>query len=317
MSNATNYAAPHMAANSRRAPGEVIQPLSSILVVAEGEPEDAGALAKAAILARHFGARIELFRCEAELEYSLRHAYESSGADHARRHALNAARDYLAALRSRAGLDAGGVGIDVCCDTPLYQGALRKMRTSHPDLVVKNASHGSADGRFAPDANDWQLIPTCPVPLLLTSDRPWGLLPRLAAVVDVSSQDMPRLPQAILRTCRFFAQACQGELDLLYCEPPGTELEIAANHSTALRALGKEFGIDADHVHLLSGDPARALPLFARAHNYNVVALGALTHERSYTPLVGTLTHRFINMVDCDVLLVKEEGAPAGAQLGG
>jgi hypothetical protein len=56
MSNATNYAAPHMAASSLRAPGEVIQPLRSVLVVAEGEPEDAGALAKAAMLARHSGA---------------------------------------------------------------------------------------------------------------------------------------------------------------------------------------------------------------------------------------------------------------------
>ncbi len=294
------------------APGEVIHPLRSVLVVAEGEPEDAGALGKAAMLARHFGARIELFRCEAELEYSLRHAYESSGADHARRGALNVARNYLAALRAGAGLDAERVGIDVACDTPLSQGVLRKVRGSHPDIVVKNASHGTAGGRFAPDLNDWQLIPTCPVPLLLTSDRPWSAPPRVAAAVDISSQDMPRLSRAILGTCRFFAQACQAQLDLLYCEPPGTQLEVAASHSTALRALGKEFGIGADHVHLLSGDPARALPLFARAHNYNVVALGALTHERSCAPLVGTLTGRLIDMVDCDVLLVKEEGAPAG-----
>src|SRR5579864_8935231 len=87
-------------------PSRSAEALSSILVVAEGQPGDASALSKAVMLAGGAAARIELFRCEAELEYELRHAYESRGADRARREAVSVARDYLESLRLSVGLGA-------------------------------------------------------------------------------------------------------------------------------------------------------------------------------------------------------------------
>jgi universal stress protein E len=296
-------------------PRRAAEALSSILVVAEGEPEDAGVLSKAGKLAGHGGAHIELFRCESELEYSLRHAYESSGADRARRDAVSAARNYLESLRVSVGLGAERVSTDAACDSPLCEGVLHKVLQSHPDMVVKSARDEGGRRRFIVDPNDWQLIRTCPVPLMLTSGRAWAVPPRFAAAVDVSEEETPRLTRAILQTCRALVQGCQGALDLLYCEPSGAEPEVAARHAATLYSLAEEFQVSADRVHMLTGDFAMALPEFAGAQSYDVLALGALTHKRSLAAPVGTLTGRLIDSLDCDFLLVKApEGIPPSAQ---
>lgn len=280
---------------------------SSILVVAEGQPGDASALWKAVTLAGRSGARIELFRCEAELEYELRHAYESSGADRARGEAVTAARDYLESLRLSVGLGAERVSTAAACDSPSYEGVLHKVQQSRPDMVIKTARDGDGRRRFIVDPNDWELMRSCPIPLMLTSARPWGVPARFAAAVDVSAEETPRLTRSILHTCRSLVQACQAELDLLYCEPSGTEPDAAAGYAATLRSLAEEFQIGSNHVHMFTGDAATVLPAFAGAQRYDVLALGALSHKRSLVALVGTLTGRLVDSVDCDFLLVRAD----------
>lgn len=288
-------------------PSRSAEALTSILVVAEGQSGDTAALSKAAMLAGG-SARIELFRCEAELEYELRRAYESSGADRARREAVRAARDYLESLRLSLGLGAERISTAAACDSPSYEGVLREVRQSRPDMVIKSARDGDARRRFIVDPNDWELMRSCPVPLMLTSARPWGVPARFAAAVDVSAEETPRVTRAILHTCRSLVRATQAELDLLYCEPSGTETDASARYGATLRSLAEEFQIDSTHVHMLTGDAATVLPAFAGAQRYDVLALGALTHKRSLVALVGTLTGRLVDSVDCDFLLVR---APA------
>jgi hypothetical protein len=51
----------------------------AILVVVERNEDALQVFSKACTLARHFGARIELYLCDAERGYALRHAYDQSG----------------------------------------------------------------------------------------------------------------------------------------------------------------------------------------------------------------------------------------------
>jgi nucleotide-binding universal stress UspA family protein len=73
----------------------------------------------------------------------------------------------------------------------------------------------------------------------------------------------------------------------------------------ALRKLGTEFGIAMDEVHVLSGDPEIALSDFVTERHYDMLVVGALAHARAPTRVVGTLTSKLVDVLDCDFLLVR------------
>jgi len=56
---------------------------------------------------------------------------------------------------------------------------------------------------------------------------------------------------------------------------------------------------------VLSSGPETTLAGFAVARGYDVVVLGALTHRRTLTSLVGTLTRKLLDALDCDLVLVR------------
>ncbi len=61
-----------------------MKPVKSILVVVDRSPSAADAIAKAVVLARAAGARIELFMCDAERGYALSQAFVPAGVEQAR-----------------------------------------------------------------------------------------------------------------------------------------------------------------------------------------------------------------------------------------
>jgi universal stress protein E len=67
--------------------------------------------------------------------------------------------------------------------------------------------------------------------------------------------------------------------------------------------------MDGGQLHILAGEAEQALPAFARERDYDLLVLGALTHRKGLTPLVGTLTSKLVDALECDFLLVKAEAA--------
>jgi hypothetical protein len=70
-------------------------------------------------------------------------------------------------------------------------------------------------------------------------------------------------------------------------------------------------------IHVLSGEPEVALPLFAADRGYDAVVMGALTHREGLSDLVGTLTSKLVERLDCDFVLVKPEGYRTSIELTG
>src|SRR5688572_31114641 len=110
------------------------------------------------------------------------------------------------------------IGLDVACQSPMYEGVLRTVLRSRPDLVIKtiDASDVSEKPRLSP--SDLQLVRTCPVPLMITRGRPWHPQPRFAAAVDLSGEETPGMSRAILHTAEYLALGCGATLDVIYGE---------------------------------------------------------------------------------------------------
>jgi universal stress protein E len=279
--------------------------LNRILAVLDGTDADAMILGKAVALARQHGAALELFLCDAERAYSLLHAYDPTGIEEVRSDCIRQARRYLECLRDTAvGADVR-ISVDAACESPLYEGIVRKVMRSGADFVIKNAAGACPLRTFVWEANDWQLMRACPATLLLSRGKSWHPCPRLAAAVDVSENESRDLVQAIVETSKCLSEDCHGELDVVYSEPWGMDPGKHEEHVEALQELTRAARLQRNSVHVLSGAAEQALPLFAAGRNYDMFIMGALTHRKELSALVGTLTARLIETLDCDFVLVK------------
>lgn len=284
--------------------------LRSILVVVDRSDRDAVVTEKALALAQRFSARLELFLCDAEHEYSLRHSYDSAPAEASRAQCLADAGQYLNTLRLQllrkvTAKEPPSLTCDAACESPLYDGILKKVAKSAPDLVMKCPSGDHPHRRVTLSDNDWQLARTCPAPLLLVNRRPWCEPLSLAAAVDVSGNETPGLARAIVHMAEYLQIGSKGSLDLISCLRSDASADERQEHARKLAALATEIRLSVEHVHGIDGDPEGALAPFAASRPYDVLMLGALTHRRGLAPLVGTLTSRLVDALDCDLLLVK------------
>jgi hypothetical protein len=86
-------------------------------------------------------------------------------------------------------------------------------------------------------------------------------------------------------------------------------------HQEALQELMRAARLQRHSVHVLSGAAEDTLPLFAADRNYDLFIMGALTHRKELSALVGTLTARLIETLDCDFVLVKPSSYHSSVQL--
>jgi universal stress protein E len=280
--------------------------LRSILVVTGRSEADAVLMVKAARLARALGMGLELFVCDAEQAYELKHAYDSRGFEEkVLQDCIKRAREYPLRHKELIGLGDVPFSVDASCESPLYESILRKVQRSDPALVIKAAGGGRSD-HSAFDANDWQLMRTCPSTLALVRGRHWSKKMRIATAIDVSEEEETKgLADTILKVARDLARATDADLDVAYAERAAADEPVSRLRAEKLHGLTREAGIEPDHVHLLAGHPERELSGFAAARNYDVMVLGALTHRPSAVSLVGTLTSVLVEDLECDFVLVK------------
>jgi len=278
---------------------------ASILAVAERGPGDSGLLAKALQLARSFGMNLELFLCDAERAYALRQAYQQEGIENVRKACIEEAIEYLARLKDSAHVMDVPITVDAACESPLCEAIVRKVRKCEPLLVVKSGGGSGPTGGRMLDFNDWHLMRACPATLLLTRGRKWRPIPRVAAAVDVSEQETEGLARQIVQTASALARAQDAEVDLLYVERDSPDSTGSQRRKLALAMLARDAGLCEGQVHLIHGEPEQVLGTLVAGQDYDILVVGTLTHRDALAPLVGTLTAKLVDLLECDFMLVK------------
>lgn len=283
--------------------------LTSILVVADRSPADRSLLSKAIELARTLGATLELYTCDSEHAADLGRAYDTAGVEKEWLERVWEGREYLEALRESVPAPDVRVFVDCMCDVQTNRAITKKIAASHPDLVMKSASASQA-GRFALNAADWELMRICTTDLMLTRGRQWKQQARFAAMVDMLDPETPSAAKAVMHAAEYLAVACGADLDVVYCEREASDPDRAPR-AKELVSLAREHKVSPKQVHILSGEPDDVLPGFASRSDYDVVVLGTLTHRKRLANLVGKLTGRVADALDCDLLLVRSEDPAA------
>ena len=299
--------------------------INNILVIVDPTASEHPCVEKAALLAERLPARLELFACDTKA------AREARLAAHLRTSPGQPFQvDLKAFLESIAGpLRARGLDVttETECADPLHVALVERTKHTTADLVVKDTHHHSLAQRTVLTNTDWNLIRSCPVPLLLTRTRPWATRPRIMAAVDPGhANDKPAaLDHRILEHASTLARALGGELRAVHAYLPITlvaattggsppmvismPVERLAAEELAMRRKVQElvgpYGVAADHVHLELGAACELLPRAAQLASVDVVAMGAISRTGLKRIFLGATAEDVLERLPCDSLIVK------------
>jgi nucleotide-binding universal stress UspA family protein len=258
-----------------------MEKLTRILAVVDKVDDGPVLLEKAVALARRFGAHVDLL-----LHESL----------HAQAFAtlcstLHYKEVVLATIQPGA--------------APLHEAILRCALVTRPDLIMKAAAGARPLQRWTLDENDRSLANESAIPVLLVRQKAWSEPVRFAAAVDVSDDASAETARSVLHAAGFLALGCHGQIDILYGERERSDERVRMARAVKLAQLVREFHVGGERLQVFDGPPAEILPPIVRARHYDVIALGACSHQRGFKTVFTTMTNRLVDATDGDVVLVK------------
>lgn len=301
-----------------------MEPIRNILVIVDPTSQEQPSLAKGALLAERFGARLELFACDTRASRDIRYAqFLSNPKTPAFVLDLHPMLERLAAPLRDRGLD---VTIEAEISDPLHLTLVDRVQRCGADLVVKDTHHHSLAQRTILTNTDWELIRGCPVSLLLTKPRPWAVAPRVCAAVDPGhTDDKPALlDRCILEQAAAFATALAAQLHVLHAYIPVATIAShislppfvadmapalpSSAHDTEcgeLARLALEYGIPVENIHLEPGSVAGVLCRLATRLGLDVMTMGAISRTAVKRAFIGSTAESVLERLPCDALVVK------------
>jgi len=301
-----------------------MEALRNILVLMEPGSEAQPAFDAALLLARRFGARLELLMSD----YQDLHAAYFSPPTATVQEFHDAVMSAHRAVLEKYARRAEEAGVPALCEalwgTPFHEVVLGRVAATRPDLVVKHSVHHNRIERTLFTGTDWHLIRDCPVPLLLAKapDR-LERSPVLVCVDPLHSHDKPAaLDHRLLRTAKFLAGPLGAEVHALHvfsiptpvtvvgdayiaaAVSPPPEATVAAATS-AFRQLMAVHSIPVDRAHLTVGAPARDILAAAREFDAGLVIMGAVSRGRLDRWFVGNTAESVLDRLACNVWVEK------------
>lgn len=139
----------------------------------------------------------------------------------------------------------------------------------------------------------------------------------ILVAVDLSSES-----EAVLQKAQQIADS-NAEVHLVYVQEPmdnvyvgivpqsaafsglgDLEAQLGAELKQKLTALGENFKIPTDHLHILNGSPAHEIHRFAKEHDVQLIVIG--THgQKGLQLLLGSTANAVLHGAGCDVLSVR------------
>jgi universal stress protein E len=298
--------------------------IRNILVAIKDTTTPSPALAKAAQLARAFGARLELFHGIATPVYADAYVFEASALRslaRRRRAGCLAELDNLAQpLRS----EDLTVTVSADWDYPVAEAIVRRAKRIKADLIVAEPHAGRHIAPVLLHLTDWELLRLSPIPVLLIKSRHLYRRPVIVAAVDPTHAlaKPAQLDAEILRAGSGVAEALHGTLHALHCFSASPMIPMSADAMSAellqtLEADAREHsraafdrllersGIPPRRRHLAAGHPVVAIPESARQLGSAIMVMGAVSRSGLKRFFIGNTAERVLDQTPCDILVVK------------
>jgi hypothetical protein len=251
-----------------------METLRSVLVVLEGDEDDRALLSKVIRLALPHRARVQLFSCDWESARLMSRSYDQRDLAQVRAVSLERQLWHQQKLLERLRSEGLEADVEATWEPTHYEAVVRMAMRCRPDLVVKRIGVRRSGRQSVLTSSDWQLVRTCPAPLLLGRPGSWADRPQIAALID-AEQESAGLSAAIVRTAEHMRVLCDGDLALLF----GEEISLCGGPQS-MRGREREPRV------------------------YDLMVLAATTSGQRLTEVVGTLTSELIERPTSDLLLL-------------
>jgi len=308
--------------------------LRRILVAVDVERPPHSELYKAAALARSSGASIELFHAITAPDPAASYPETASAAavQERRMAVADRCRERLERFARGAALRGLKVTVTPSWDRPVHEAIVRRALAARADLVIAAASarrYGPAVRLFLRNT-DWELIRSCPVPLLFVkSTRTYNRPVIVAAVDPFHNHAKPAdLDTRLISAARHFARLLHGNVQVFHAYMPllasstaavGTvdvpvvaspEMQAAHDEQVArmVDKLADRERIPKAARHVVMGEVGEQLSALARRTRASLVVMGAVSRSALARVFVGNTAERVLDRLSCDVLIVKPRG---------
>lgn len=303
--------------------------INKILSVIDPTVEEQPAMHRAAWLARHTGAELELLICYYNEYLSGDRLFDSPSLEKARREVIANHEQHLEAFAEPLRADGIVVRTSAVWDHPLYEGIVRHAIQTEADIVLKDTHHHSAATRALLTNTDWNLIRTCPMPLWLVKPRAIDDSPVFVAAIDPMNQhDKPAaLDDEIITISKLFGDRCGGSVHAFHSYDPRIAVATATanayipvslpfdeieqqmhdDHQKRFSEITSFHGLDEAHSHLVAGLAHEELPAIAEELDADVVVMGAVARNRWKRLFIGATAERTLEHLPCDLVIVKPD----------
>lgn len=281
----------------------------------------------ARFLSENLGASLRLLSCVYEPEVALGILKTDAEALAAQVGLVDSERTVLSDLA--ASLRDWGIAAEtvVRWGHPAEDVILAEVERWGADLLVIGTHQAGSRPHTRLAQLDWQLMRSCPCPVLLARDPQFDGYTTVLAAVDPLHRhaEPPGLDRKILEVASVLAHAAESTLLVAHVYPDPESYALASSvevlpgvyygtenietvHRQALLELSSEFGVRAPQTVLLSGDPAERLSDCVSERGVDLIVMGALKRGKLEEWLLGSTAERIVAEAQCDVLLVKHAG---------
>lgn len=303
--------------------------ISKILTVLDPMASDQPAMQRAAWLAQHTGAELDLLVCYYNEYLSGDRLFDSPSLEKARHELISGQSRHLEELAEPIRADGVVVKTSAIWDHPLHEGIVRHTIASGADIVFKDTHHHTAISRALLTNTDWNLIRTCPVPLWLVKPREFAATPTFVAAIDPMNQhDKPAaLDDEIMHLGKSLAGSVDGAIHAFHSYDPRIavatatanayipvslpfdeiEQQMHEDHQKRFMEITSFHGIEDDHAHLTAGMTHEELPVVAKDLGADLVIMGAVARNRWKRLFIGATAERTLEYLPCDLLIVKPD----------
>ena len=291
------------------------------------------ALTRGIYLAQQYGASLSLFLVVYNRRLVANRFFDPEQLEAAKNGYANTKRKFMEEQMKLA-TDAGiCADYDIVWGKPIYEHINKKAESGNYDLVIKSTHNHPTINKIFFTPNDWQLLKSCPKPLILAKDRDGAKYTNVMAAIDPSnrSDHSEKLDPTILHNAREVAAATDAKIHAAHCYDPiayqlWTDIGIGMgagmgpadftmgqeNYEQYMEQLEKdnqeqfekslgEVNFPKENLHLEEGYPEQILPSLIKRESIDLIVMGTSYHSG----LIGSTIEKILDEVDCDVMAVK------------
>lgn len=307
--------------------------IKKILVDLDPTKEEQPALQRGIYLAKQYGASLTLFLVVYNRGLVSNLFFNSEQLDAAKQGYINSKKRWVNTYLESAISEGVNADIDIAWAKPIYEAINSKAQDEDYDLVIKSTHHHPTINRIFFTPNDWQLLKTCPKPLILAKTKQDNQYLNVMAAIDPSNRHKhsQALDPAILRSAREMASSTDAKAHAIHCYDPiayqlWTDIGIGmgagmgpadftmgqdnydqyieqlkkVNEETFTKAVD-EVNFPKEHLHLEEGYPESILPALVKEHNIDLLVMGTSYHSG----LIGSTIEKILDDVSCDIMAVS------------